>query len=163
MIKLNSLKVTILTSDRFLLSPSFSSVSFSISLTRFLPLLGVSLLLFLLLFFAEALLPPPPLPPPLPSLALRFGVRGLSTAASGVSVPRFGRLFEFCSLAVGLLRVLILDGESSPSVEPLFVLLESLSHSLASSSLADEFSSAFVAEALWFTGVTTSVGACGAV
>jgi hypothetical protein len=141
-----------LTSDLFLLSPSFSSPSLSASLTRFLPLLGVSLLLFVVFFFA------------LPSLALlRLGVRGPSTApcASGVSVPRFGLLLEFCSLAVCLFLVLILDGESSPSVEPLFVLLESLSHSLASSSLStDEFSSAFETDEVR-AGATVSVGACG--
>lgn len=141
-----------LTSDLFLFIPSLSSPSLSTSLTRFFPLLGVSLLLLCGFFL-----------PPLSFELFRLGVRGPSPAAcaSGVSVPRFGLLLEFCSLAVCLLRVLILDGESSPSVEPLFVLLESLSHSLASSSLTDEFSSAFEM-GVGLAGVTVvAVGACG--
>lgn len=58
---------------------------------------------------------------------------------SGVSVPRFGRLLLGASF-VGLLRVRILDGDSSP-LKFLFVALESLSHSLASSSVSELFSS----------------------
>lgn len=59
---------------------------------------------------------------------------------SGVSVPRFGRLLFGASLLLGLFRVLILEGDSSP-LKFLLVALESLSHSLASSSVNELFSS----------------------
>lgn len=118
-------------SERFRFWPSLSSLlSGSNSLARFLPLIGVSVLL---LPFC-----------PLEASSFLLGVFGLSTGVvSGVSVPpRLGRFPAFpalvvvvvlvvllllalaccccccCSFAVGFWRVLILDGESSPVSPP---------------------------------------------
>lgn len=119
-------------SERFRFWPSLSSLlSGSNSLARFLPLIGVSVLL---LPFC-----------PLEASSFLLGVLGLSTGVvSGVSVPpRLGRFPAFpalvvvvvvllllllalacccccccCSFAVGFWRVLILDGESSPVSPP---------------------------------------------
>lgn len=130
--RLSELRLSVGLSVRFLFSFS-SEPSFSRSksrFVRFLPFVGVSL---------DDL-----------RRSVLFGVFvfSLVVLVSGVSPPRFGRLL-LDSLA-GLFRVRILDGDSSPAnsllavFERLFVMLESLSHSLASSSVSELLSSVAV-------------------
>lgn len=75
-------------------------------------------------------------------------------------MPRFGRLLLGASF-VGLFRVLILDGDSSP-LKFLLVALESLSHSLASSSVNELFSSLQIGDGLLSgSGVSSFFVVCG--